>query len=154
MFSYSSMVCSAFAISTTKRVESRLADQLASLLSCFWLYFSTEVITESNLDYFVQEFELLKSEYVMANETNDAEECYDALMTMKVDNMNNSVYQCIHEIQYAASSVVSDQWEKILGAMGMRYYPAKKRAFNCRPIRRVKKKTSWIQRLFQHSQKR
>lgn len=109
-----------------KRIESRLSDQLASLLSCFWLYFSTETITTANLDYFVAEFELLKSDYITANEANDAEDCYDALMTMKVDNMNNSVYQCCHEIQYATGAIVSDQWEKILGAMGMRYYPAKK----------------------------
>jgi phage/plasmid primase-like uncharacterized protein len=109
-----------------KRIESRLADQLASLCACFWLYFSTETITVNQLEYLVKEFELLKSEYVQANETNDAQDCYDSLMSMKVDNMNNSVFQCINEIHYAASSQVSDQWEKILGAMGMRYYPAKK----------------------------
>ena len=109
-----------------KRIESRLADQLASLVSCFWLYFSTQTITEPQLEYLVREFDLLKSEYIESNEMNDAQECYDAIMTMKVDNMNNSVFQCINEIQHAASGIVADQWEKILGAMGMRYYPAKK----------------------------
>ena len=106
-------------------VEARQADQIASMIACFWVYFSMEPIQEHQVTGLIERFSLLKSDYTEESNVDDGEQCYDALMNMKVDNFNNSVFKCLNEIKYAASTAMQDQWENLLGAMGMRFYADK-----------------------------
>jgi len=121
-------------------LDARMTDQLAAMLACFWVYFSTEPITGDQVTYFIRELELGKSEYTAQNERTDTDDCYAALMSMPLDNMNNGVGHAIHMIHFTISAVGAEEWEKALGFHGMSYNKKEKELFIASESPHIKKK--------------
>lgn len=113
-----------------KDVESRQADQIATAIACFYLYFSTEIITEDVVEKLIDQFSMLKSGYTEQNQSNDAQDCYEAIMSMKVNTLNESVYYLITKIiEMKSQGKDAELHEVALGAMGIRYFYEKKTLF-------------------------
>ncbi len=104
------------------KLESRLADQLSVAMACFYVYFSSEKITEEVADVIIKKFNLVNSEYTTQNNEKEHESCYDALMEVIIDNYNNlTVAEAIHLIKYEQNTENLVQVEKVMGIHGLKY---------------------------------
>lgn len=67
------------------RLESRLADQLSTAVSCFWAFSSDQSVTAEILDGVISSYNLVQSDYIESNQTSDSEDCYKFIMNTAPD---------------------------------------------------------------------
>lgn len=104
-----------------KKMEARLADQLSTMISCFWVYTSVDPITEDAIAGIMEHYGLGKSEYVEANKLSDAEECFNDLMSVEVDRDSRTVAYCIEKFNNNPDGANLNELERYMGAMGIKY---------------------------------
>lgn len=104
------------------KMESRLADQMATLIACFWVYASDQVITTEEVIRIVEDFKLAQSDYIEENKMTDGEACLHELMNMEVDRELRTVGFCIAKIR-ELSGIQCEELVRILAVYGLRYYP-------------------------------
>jgi len=103
-----------------EKLESRLADQLAIAIACFYVYFNQGKMEKEDYKKIVKEFKLIDSEYTDQNKEKDHESCYENLMSTIVDNYTQTtVAQAIHNIRYSDNE--NFIYEKMLGNHGLKY---------------------------------
>ena len=108
-------------------IESRLAEQISSALSCYHVFFSTAPMSETECANYIEDFSLLKSDFIEDNKESDTQKCFDDLMDAKVDT--NPITTLAAAIELINRGTAVDYWNKILGGFGLRYYPEDKTLF-------------------------
>jgi putative DNA primase/helicase len=112
----------------SKKVESRIADQLSAAIACYYLYIDEDDITEDSLECICREFSLLKSDYTEANTTKDSEDCLSQLLEVQVDRDGRTVSTCINTLNVCKKVSTKEQEDtlpeiiRMLGIHGLRYY--------------------------------
>jgi len=105
-----------------KQLESRLVDQLSIAIACFYLYLSDDVISHKNIETIIAQFNLLHSEYIDQNEGKDADDCYQELMQVIIDNKDSTTVA--HAVRTLIEQGNYDDNENVLvrmlGANGIR----------------------------------
>jgi putative DNA primase/helicase len=110
-----------------KKIESRQADQLAACLACYYVFYSTEPITEQVTDTMIHNLELLESDYSEQNKETDQDDCFETLMQLIIPKEGKTVKMIMEKIE---QSVVDPKiFDEILGAYGVRYFPEDKTIF-------------------------
>jgi hypothetical protein len=102
-------------------IESRLAEQISSALSCYHVFFSTAPMSETECANYIEDFGLIKSDFIEDNKESDTEKCLEDIMNAKVDT--NPITTLAAAIELINRGTAVDYWNKILGGFGLRYYP-------------------------------
>lgn len=112
------------------KLESRLADQIGTAMACHFIYYSQEKMDLDQYKVMVKNFNLVDSDYTEENNEKEHESCYDALMSVIVDNYSNTtVAGAIHNIFYSNKEEFSYGFEKMLGVHGLKYFKDEKELF-------------------------
>ena len=89
------------------RIDSRLVDQLATMLACVNIFLDEKIVTEKDVEWYINEFELLgENSYYQENikmqETD--EDILQHLLTIDLDNDKNTPLSAIKILRENASS--------------------------------------------------
>jgi len=112
-----------------RKIESRQADQLAPIIAGYWAYFSTELITESFVISTIKELDFEKSVYAEANDVNDSEKCLDDIFGLQIPGRVITVGQIIERYEYEKTVLAKDEFDQLLGLIGLRYIEEDKQIF-------------------------
>lgn len=112
-----------------KRLEARLADQLATALACYHVYNSNAAITVQECENYIEEFSLLTSEYMEDNTQGDSLQCYKDLMNVGVDNDCTTIGMVIEKSKYAKNIQEKEECERILASYNMKYFENENKLF-------------------------
>jgi phage/plasmid primase-like uncharacterized protein len=107
----------------TQKMESRLADQLAVTIACFYIYLAEDELNEEALKNLCEKFGLLESDYTQANKTKDSEDCLSQLMQIQVDRDGRTVSWCLEVLKESKEPAKLDDIHRYLGVHGLRFYP-------------------------------
>lgn len=100
-------------------IEARLADQFSVTIACFFSILEGGEIKESDIDYILGVMAIDKTDYIEDNKVSDAEECLDAILSLKIDNQNTTVLYAIEAERTFNKS--KGHWGKELGSFGIRH---------------------------------
>ena len=111
-------------LSTQGKIETRLADQLAPLISGYWGILYEEEITPRFVAGFAKEIDLLQTEYYMSNKEKEAEKCFSEIMSIRIPAQDMTVGQAVGKISDAITQGNPDyrkNIENILEMIGLKY---------------------------------
>lgn len=112
-----------------KKIEARQADQLAPIIAGYWAFFSTEAMDESFVLSTIKELDFEKSAYAEANEINDSEKCLDDILGLQIPGRVITVGQIIERYPYETVAQTRDEYDQLLGIVGIRYLEQEKSIF-------------------------
>lgn len=112
-----------------RRIESRQADQLAPIIAGYWAYFSTELMDVSFVTDTIAEMNFENSEYAKDNDENDSEKCLQDIMELQIPGRSISVGQIIEKYAQNSHVLLKEEFEQMLGLIGLRYFEKEKELF-------------------------
>jgi len=112
-----------------RKIESRQADQLAPIIAGYWAYFSTGEMDEKFVINTINELDFEKSAYAEANEVNDSEKCLDDILGLQIPGKTITVGQIVERYPHEKTVFAKDEYDQILGIIGLRYIEDEKALF-------------------------
>lgn len=103
------------------KMESRLADQVSHAFAFFYLAISEDEISEEYIEFMMEEAHLQESAYIVDNKEDDESNCYDHLMSVMLDNQNNTVARAIQILNGNNKLTIHEEFQKMLNAHGIRH---------------------------------
>jgi len=112
-----------------KRIEARQADQLAPIIAGYYAYFDTGLMPESFVINTIKEIDFEHSDYAMANEDNDSDACLNDVLELQIPARPISVGQILEKYLVEHNNFVKDDFDQMLGLIGLRFYQKSKDLF-------------------------
>ncbi len=128
------------------RIDSRLVDQLSTMLACVYIYISEGIINEEDIEYFIHEFQILgeKSYYQdnLSMQETDMDIVHD-LLNFDLDNEKNTPMVAIKILRENKSGEdETNGFVKKMWYYGLKYNERKNTLFikNPKHLRNIKSK--------------
>jgi putative DNA primase/helicase len=111
------------------KIEARQADQLAPIIAGYFAYFSTGEMDEKFVLDTINEMDFSHSEYVQANDENESQKCLDDIFGLQIPGRVITVGQIVDRYQYEVTAQARDEYDQMLGIIGLRYFEQEKEIF-------------------------
>ena len=77
----------------------------------------------------IQEMDFSHSEYVQANDENESQKCLDDIFGLQIPGRVITVGQIVDRYQYEVTAQARDEYDQMLGMIGLRYFEQEKEFF-------------------------
>lgn len=111
------------------KIEARQADQLAPIIAGYWAFFSTGLMDESFVLKTIEEMNFAESEYVVSNNENESEKCLEDIFGLQIPGRPLTVGQITERYPYETNVSLVDEYDQMLGILGLRYMGQEKQFF-------------------------
>lgn len=112
-----------------QKIESRQADQLAPIIAGYYAFFDTGEISESFVHETIALMNFKTSNYAEQNEEDESDKCLEDILDIQIPGKSIKVAQIIEKYQYEMNQALKDEYDQMLGLIGMRYMEAERRLF-------------------------